>query len=185
MISCSWWTTVCLPIPPLCTDYLKNIWNSNRNTTFELFSCKTEKIIFLRWSGWFPIKYAWALRKGRSGMPPNLLDHMNSTNMVKIIKQDSHIYVPYSRPNGWTDWAEIFCGHSWVAWGWYRLKIQKKKISTFFSRATPGPSASFIINSVSLSLYFFCLIFVLHLLFLFFLIYFFNKFSFYFVYLFP
>ena len=29
-----------------------------------------------------------------------------------------YIYVPYSRPNGWTDWAEIFCGQSWVAGGW-------------------------------------------------------------------
>ena len=31
---------------------------------------------------------------------------------IYIIKQDIRIYVPYSRPNGWTDWAEIFCGHS-------------------------------------------------------------------------
>ena len=23
--------------------------------------------------------------------------------------------IAYSRPNGWTEWAEIFCGHSWVA----------------------------------------------------------------------
>ena len=32
-------------------------------------------------------------------------------------KQDKHIYiyVDYSRPNDWTDWAEIFFGHSWVA----------------------------------------------------------------------
>jgi len=34
-----------------------------------------------------------------------------------IIKQDIHIYVPYSRPNDWTVWTELFCGHSWVAWG--------------------------------------------------------------------
>ena len=38
-------------------------------------------------------------------------DYM-TTKVIYIIKQDSHIYVPYSRPNGWTDWAEIFCGHS-------------------------------------------------------------------------
>ena len=25
-------------------------------------------------------------------------------------------------PNGWTDWAEIFGGHLWVAGGCYRLK---------------------------------------------------------------
>ena len=41
---------------------------------------------------------------------------------IYIIKQDIHIYVAYSRPNCWTDWAEIFCGHSWVARGCYRLK---------------------------------------------------------------
>ena len=34
-----------------------------------------------------------------------------------IIKQDIRLYVPYSRPNGWTDWAEIFCGHSGEAEG--------------------------------------------------------------------
>ena len=28
---------------------------------------------------------------------------------IYTIKQDIRIYVPYSRPNGWTDWAEIFC----------------------------------------------------------------------------
>ena len=26
------------------------------------------------------------------------------------LKQDIRLYVPYSQPNGWTDWAEIFCG---------------------------------------------------------------------------
>ena len=38
-----------------------------------------------------------------------------------MIKQDIRIYIyiyaAYSRPNGWTDWAEFFCGHSWVAGG--------------------------------------------------------------------
>ena len=29
---------------------------------------------------------------------------------------------------GWTDWAEIFCEHSWVAGGCYMLK---KKFSAF------------------------------------------------------
>ena len=29
---------------------------------------------------------------------------------IYIIKQDIHIYVPYNRPNGWTDWAKFFCG---------------------------------------------------------------------------
>ena len=33
-----------------------------------------------------------------------------------------YIYVAFSRPNGWTDWAEIFCVHSLVAGGCYKLK---------------------------------------------------------------
>jgi len=27
---------------------------------------------------------------------------------IFIIKQDIRIYVSYSRPNGWTEWADIF-----------------------------------------------------------------------------
>ena len=34
-----------------------------------------------------------------------------------------YINVTYSRPSGWTDWADIFCGHSWVAGE--RLKLKK------------------------------------------------------------
>ena len=40
--------------------------------------------------------------------------------IIYIKKQDIrnlYTYVPYSRPNGWTEWADTFCGHSWVAWG--------------------------------------------------------------------
>ena len=40
---------------------------------------------------------------------------MRRVEVVKI-KQDIRINVPYSRPNGWTELAEIFCGHSWVSW---------------------------------------------------------------------
>ena len=30
------------------------------------------------------------------------------------LKQDIRLYVPYSQPNGWTDWAEIFVDtHGW------------------------------------------------------------------------
>jgi len=40
---------------------------------------------------------------------------------IYIIKQDIRLYiytyVAYSKLNGWTEWAEIFCGHSWVAGG--------------------------------------------------------------------
>ena len=47
-----------------------------------------------------------------------------SLDILMIIKQDIliYIYVVYSRPNGWTDWADFFCGHSWVAGECYRLK---------------------------------------------------------------
>ena len=41
--------------------------------------------------------------------PLNLSPH----SAIYIIKQDIRIYVAYSRLNGWTDWAEFFCGHSW------------------------------------------------------------------------
>jgi len=44
---------------------------------------------------------------------------------IYIIKQAIriYIYVAYSRPNGWTGWAEIFCRHLWVAGDCYRQKI--------------------------------------------------------------
>ena len=49
-----------------------------------------------------------------------------------------YIYDAYSRPNGWTDWADNFLCYS--------LKKFKKNFSNFFSRATPGPSASHLKN---------------------------------------
>ena len=33
----------------------------------------------------------------------------------------------YSRPNGKTEWTDIFCGHSWVAEGCFRKKFRFKK----------------------------------------------------------
>ena len=33
------------------------------------------------------------------------------------IKKDIRIYVPYSRSNGWTEWADIFLGDQWVPRG--------------------------------------------------------------------
>ena len=53
-------------------------------------------------------------------------------------------HVPNSRPNSWTEWAEHFSGHSWVAWGWHRLN-KYNVIFIFFPRPTPGPSASIYI----------------------------------------
>ena len=42
---------------------------------------------------------------------PRLVSH------IYILKQDIRIYVPYSRPNGYTDSAEFFCGHSGAVGG--------------------------------------------------------------------
>ena len=63
------------------------------------------------------------------------------TKIIYIIKQDIRIYVPYSRPNGWTDWAEIFCRHSRVAGGDHRLKKSNFifLIENFFSTGNAGP----------------------------------------------
>ena len=52
----------------------------------------------------------------------------------------THIYVACSRPNGWTDWAEIFCKHSWVA----VLKVKKIIFYNFFSTGNTRPFASYI-----------------------------------------
>ena len=71
----------------------------------------------------------------------------NATTLFLYNKQNTRIYVAYSRPNGWTDWAEIFCGHSWVAGGCYRHKIHFFQFY-FFSRATPGSSASILYNYI-------------------------------------
>ncbi len=46
----------------------------------------------------------------------------NILEYIYIKKLDIRIYVGYSRPNGWTDWVEIFCEHSAVAGGCFRLK---------------------------------------------------------------
>ena len=37
---------------------------------------------------------------------------------IYIIKQDILIYIHVSsgRPNGWTEWTDIFLRHLWVAW---------------------------------------------------------------------
>ena len=62
-----------------------------------------------------------------------------------IIKQDILIYVPYSWPNGWTERADIFCRHSWVAGMCLRLKNSNFKKNSFFSpQANTDTSASYL-----------------------------------------
>ena len=64
-------------------------------------------------------------------------------------KQDIRMYVPSGRQNGWTEWADFFCGNTWVTWSWHTLKkfdyfetfIFSYCCSIFLLRATPGPSA--------------------------------------------
>ena len=62
--------------------------------------------------------------------------------------QTNHLFVAYSQPNGWTDWTEIFCGHSWLAGGVSVLGQKNVHIFSIFliktknSRATPGPLSS-------------------------------------------
>ena len=73
----------------------------------------------------------------------NLKKHHNFK--YKTRHSNLYIYVAYSRPSGWTEWADIFCEHSWVAGGCYRLKkirtfFSKYVFQVFFPRATPGPA---------------------------------------------
>ena len=55
-----------------------------------------------------------------------------------------YIYVVYSWPNGWTDWAEFFVDNQ--GWPWSVIGYKKNLIFfyIFFSRATPGSLASFL-----------------------------------------
>ena len=71
-----------------------------------------------------------------------------------------YIYVAYSRPNGWTDWAEIFCGNSWVAGGCYRLleiqnfvfkKIFKIFFFKFVSTGNAGPFSKYYYKTLYLA----------------------------------
>ena len=73
------------------------------------------------------------------------INKLNLRSNIYKIKQDIHIYVAYSRPNVWTYWAEIFVNtHGWPV-GCYGVKksfFLFEKLTFFFQRATPGPSAS-------------------------------------------
>ena len=37
-----------------------------------------------------------------------IFDLKNLEYTIYMIKQDIHIYLPYSRPSGWTEWADFF-----------------------------------------------------------------------------
>ena len=53
-------------------------------------------------------------------------------NLIYKIKQEIHVCVAYSRPNSWTEWTEIFCGHSWVAGGVIGKKIGCFSLKVYF-----------------------------------------------------
>ena len=46
--------------------------------------------------------------------------NLNRTIRFYLYNKTKHSYIyiyiccVYSQPNDWTDWAEIFCGHSWI-----------------------------------------------------------------------
>ena len=72
-----------------------------------------------------------------------LLESDGGVFEIYMIKQDISINVPCNRrPNGWTKWPDILCGHSWVT-------LTKKIFCfncffCFCPRITPGPSASIL-----------------------------------------
>ena len=71
----------------------------------------------------------------------NFLTKKNCTSNIYVLSMNCVNF-------GWTDQAEIFCGHSRVAGGCYWLKKIKKMLSQFFlniffPRAKPCPSAKF------------------------------------------
>ena len=63
-------------------------------------------------------------------------------SLVYKMKQDIQIYAAYSRPNGWTEWAEFLCAHSWVAEGCCRLKKLK-----FFVTTTENKCSAYVTNT--------------------------------------
>ena len=83
------------------TMRLKNVKNKNNETKKW------------KWEG-LRIVLTWVL------VFEDELDEVDSRRVllsIYIIKQDIYISVAYSRPHDWTEWADIFCGHSWVAAG--------------------------------------------------------------------
>ena len=59
--------------------------------------------------------------------------------LSKYKTRHSYIYVANSRRNGWTDWTEIFCGHSCVAGGCNKnVCFYQTFFSIFFSTGNAG-----------------------------------------------
>ena len=44
--------------------------------------------------------------------PPSHLRRRKTNSGEDVMLAGLYIYVPYSRPNGWTQWTATFCGHS-------------------------------------------------------------------------
>ena len=58
--------------------------------------------------------------------------HPDSYDNLYNKTRHSYIYIAYSRPNGWTDWAKFFCvdTHGWPGEG----VLYAKKIQIFFQK---------------------------------------------------
>ena len=88
----------------------------------------------------------------------NFCQYLFEHSYIYMIKQDIRIYVANSRPNVWTDRAELFCGHSWAAGG--VIGVWNLNLFIFILRATPGPSANMFIRPIGTSLTFKILLFI-------------------------
>ena len=56
--------------------------------------------------------------------------------LIYKIKQDIHIYVPYSWPNGWIEWAEILFNKLMSSLGVTQAEKIKILIKIFFKNLT-------------------------------------------------
>jgi len=75
----------------------------------------------------------------------SLLGHANLKSMIIYLykkKQDIRIYVPFSRPNGWTEWTKRFWVNSCVARG----VTKAKESSILFSKLIIFSTISLIVS---------------------------------------
>ena len=108
--------------------------------TFETVFIKYNFATKLRYFETFPLlsfprpfRYGVLFETTKDLKLPKSFTNLKFVNLNNITR---HSYIAYSRPNGWTDWAEIFCEHSLVAEACHRLKKSKyfffKNFSSFF-----------------------------------------------------
>jgi len=120
-------------IQVICFDR-KNIWKKNKINCHKLRFIS--EFFFLR-----VVFCSWKFKTIGSFLKTIVYREKTKRNTIVfsiVFKKDKQ-YNQYNktrhwflcslwRPNGWTEWADNFCGYSWVAWGRHRLK----KIDFFF-----------------------------------------------------